>query len=32
LAETLNAYMVDVVKRDKEHDAAQKIRKTRAIT
>ena len=32
MAETVKAYVVATVKRGKEHDAAQKIRKTKEVT
>ena len=32
MTETLKAYVVATVKRGKEHDAAQKIRKTKEVT
>ena len=32
MAETVKAYLVATVKRGKEHDAAQKIRKTKEVT
>jgi DNA-binding Lrp family transcriptional regulator len=32
MAETVKAYVVATVKRGKEHDAAQKIRRTKEVT
>jgi DNA-binding Lrp family transcriptional regulator len=32
MAETVTAYVVATVKRGKEHDAAQKIRRTKEVT
>ncbi len=32
MAETVKAYVVATVKRGKEHDAAQRIRKTKEVT
>ena len=32
MADTVKAYVVATVKRGKEHDAAQKIRKTKEVT
>jgi len=32
MVETVKAYLVATVKRGKEHDAAQKIRKTKEVT
>jgi DNA-binding Lrp family transcriptional regulator len=32
MAETVKAYVIATVKRGKEHDAAQKIRKTKEVT
>jgi DNA-binding Lrp family transcriptional regulator len=32
MAETVKAYVVATIKRGKEHDAAQKIRKTKEVT
>jgi len=32
MTETVKAYMVATVKRGKEHDAAQKIRRTKEVT